>query len=34
VRHLTPGVRYRFRVASINALGRGAYSKRSNGIKA
>ncbi len=34
VRHLSPGVRYRFRVASINALGRGGYSKRSNGIRA
>ena len=30
VRHLTPGVRYRFRVASINALGRGGYSSRSS----
>jgi hypothetical protein len=34
VRHLTSGVRYRFRVASINALGRGGYSKLSNGITA
>ena len=34
VRHLMSGVRYRFRVASINALGRGAYSKRSNRITA
>jgi hypothetical protein len=34
VHHLRPGVRYRFRVASINALGRGGYSKRSNRITA
>ena len=34
VRHLVSDVRYRFRVASINALGRGAYSKRSNRITA
>jgi hypothetical protein len=34
VHHLRSGVRYRFRVASINALGRGGNSKRSNRITA